>query len=76
MARFFDPQIEQLVIVIAGIGKSGTEAAAEFVTDKEALRTWIEALPERDHENVEIVLSTDLIEGRHGPPHVIASDSW
>jgi hypothetical protein len=76
VARFFDPQIEQLVIVIAGIGKSGTEAAAEFVTDKQALRTWIEALPAEHQENVEIVLSTDLIEGKHGPPHVIASDNW
>ena len=76
VARFFDPQIEQLVIVIAGIGKSGTEAAAEFVTDKQALRTWLEAMPAQRHENVEIVLSTDLVEGKHGPPHVIASDSW
>ncbi|WP_263374470.1 hypothetical protein [Granulicella aggregans] len=76
VARFFDPQIEQLVIVIAGIGKSGTEAAAEFVTDKDALRTWTEALSVQNRENIEVVLSTDVIEGKHGPPHVVASDCW
>jgi hypothetical protein len=76
VARFFDTQIEQTVLVIAGIGQSGTEAAAEFVTDKQGLRTWLEAMPIQHHDNVEIVLSTDVVEGKHGPPHVIASDSW
>ena len=76
VARFFDPEIEQHVIVVAGIGKSGTEAAAQFVTDKRALQVWVEATPSERLDNVEIVLATDVIDGKHGPAHVVASYRW
>ncbi len=76
VARFFDPQMEQHVLVIAGIGKSGTEAAADFMTDSKALKSWMDASPKGGDDNVEIVLSTDIIEGKHGPPHVVAGYRW
>jgi len=76
IARFFDLRIEQHVVVVAGIGKSGTEAAADFVTDKRTLQTWVEKVPVAPNDNVEMVLATDVIEGKHGPPHVVAAYRW
>jgi hypothetical protein len=76
VARFFDPGLEQHVLIVAGIGKSGTEAAAQFVTDKRAMQTWVESVPPEKFDNVEIVLATDVIEGKHGPAHVVASYRW
>ncbi len=73
---FFDPQIEQHVLVVAGIGKSGTEAAAEFLTTDAYLQSWFASTRNSRHQNFEIVLSTEIIEGQHGPPHLIASSSW
>ncbi len=76
VARFLDPELDQPVLVAAGIGKSGTEAAAEFLTTKSYLQSWLAGLPEAAGRNVEIVLATDLIEGQHGAPHVVASATW
>lgn len=72
----FDPQIEQYVLFVAGIGKNGTEVGAEFITNNTYLQTWLANIHVERHENVEVVLSTDIIEGKHGPPHVIASAIW
>ncbi len=76
VSEFFDPQIEQPVIVIAGIGKDGTEAAAEFVTNSGYLAQWLKRETNKHHHNYELVLSTQIIEGQHGPPHIVGSYSW
>lgn len=76
VAEFFDPQIEQHVIVVSGIGKHGTEAAAEFITANYGLSNWIQSFQALKHKNFEAVISTQTIEGHHGPPHVVASTSW
>ena len=76
VANYFDPTIRQRVLIAAGIGKSGTQAAAEFVTSDDELKTWLggKSLPPK--KNYELVLSTDIINGEPGPPSVIASTSW
>ncbi len=76
IARFQDSQIDQPVLVAAGIGKSGTEAAAEFLTTKSYLQTWLTGTHKPASGNIEIVIETDLINGQHGAPHVVASDTW
>lgn len=76
VARFFDPRIEQPVLIAAGIGKSGTAAAAEFLTDRKYLDTWMAQTKAAKGKNVEIVLSTEIIEGQQGPPQIIASHIW
>lgn len=73
---FFDAQIDQNVIVVAGIGKDGTEAAAEFVTNPNALAQWVTSQAGSHHHNYEVVLSTQIIEGQHGPPHIVGAYSW
>ena len=73
---FFDRQLEQTVMMVAGLGKSGTEAAAEFVSDEKATQAWFRGAQLNGHRNVEILVYTDVVEGSHGPPHVVDSYSW
>ncbi len=73
---FFDPRIEHYVLFASGIGRSGTAAAAEFLTNDKYLREWVARTHPDLRHNVEIVLSTEIIDGKHGPPHVVASHVW
>jgi hypothetical protein len=76
VASFFDPQIEQRVLIAAGIGKSGTVAATEFMTVDKYLESWRSSRNIAKNKNVEMVLSTEIVEGQPGPPKVIASYTW
>ena len=76
VARFFDPAIEQRVVVAAGIGKSGTTAATRFLTNTRQLQAWIAKTPWKPGGNVELVLATEIVEGEQGPAHVVASYTW
>jgi len=76
VARYFDPTIERPVIVIAGIGKNGTVAATEFLTTDKYRESFISSEKSHMGRNVEIVLSTDALDGKPGPPHVVASYFW
>lgn len=76
VARLFDPRIDQYVLIAAGIGKSGTVAAAEFLTNNNYLNSWLSQTKLTKSKNVEIVLTTEIVEGQPGPPQVIASYTW
>jgi hypothetical protein len=76
VASYFDSTIGQHVVVVAGIGKAGTQAAAEFVTSDEDLKSWLAKEKVPQGKNVELVLSTDILDDQPGPPHVVASAIW
>ena len=76
VASFFDPRIEQRVLIAAGIGKSGTAVATEFLSTNKYLEAWLSNTNVAKNKNVEIVLSTEIVEGQPGPPKVLASYSW
>ena len=76
VASFFEPGIEQHVLIAAGIGKSGTAVAAQFLTNPRYMQAWLSHAHLGDHKNVELVLSTEIVEGQEGPPHVVADTSW
>lgn len=76
VASYFDSTIRQHVLVAAGIGKAGTQAAAEFLTSGQDLNSWLTEEKAPPGKNVELVLSTDILDGEPGPPHVIASSVW
>lgn len=76
VASFFDPEIAQHVIIAAGIGKSGTAAATDFLTTNNYLTSWLSQTGPSKSRNVEIVLSTEIVEGEQGPPQVVASYRW
>jgi hypothetical protein len=76
VASYFDPTIEQHVLIVAGIGKAGTQAAAEFLTSDQDLKSWLTEEKVPRSKNVELVLSTEILDGQPGPPHVVASSIW
>jgi hypothetical protein len=74
VARFTDATTGRLAIVAAGIGRGGTIAAGELLTDPAALAPVLRAAG--DKRNIELVLSTPIIGGEPGPPQVVASYAW
>ena len=77
VARFVDPNVEQLAVVGAGIGRGGTVAAGEFLVDEQRMDEMLKRLPsDWTRKNIEIVLETQVIGDRSGPPHVIAVYVW
>jgi hypothetical protein len=77
VTRFVDPNTDQYAVIAAGIGRGGTVAAGEFLIDSERMNETLGQLP-RDwkKKNLELVLETQVIESRSGPPHVAAVHVW
>ncbi|MGA3162475.1 MAG: hypothetical protein ABSC77_14805 [Terracidiphilus sp.] len=74
VARYHDTYTNGNVLIIAGIGPYGTEAASEFVSSPQYLSQVEHFIPAGLKEaNLEIVIKTDVINGEAGPPHVIAA---
>jgi hypothetical protein len=77
IARFTDTNTGKLEVVIAGIGRGGTIAASEFLTDKGDLSELKQAaIAAGDKKNLEIVLSTQIIDGQPGSPKMEAAYFW
>ena len=77
VSRFVDPSIGQTVMVVAGIGENGTVAAGEFATGPQYLEALAAKSPgDWASKNIEIVIATQVIEGRSGPPRVLAVHIW
>ena len=77
VARFVDPNVEQLVVVGAGIGRGGTVAAGEFLVDEQRMEEMLKQIPsDWQRKNVEIVLETQVIGDRSGPPRITAVYVW
>ncbi len=75
--RMVDPKTEQPVVVDAGITVFGTSAAADFLTDADDLKKLAAiAPPGWEKKNMELVLSTDVIRGRHGPATIVGTSFW
>ena len=77
IARFADRTTENTVIVAAGLGEDGTSAAADFVTHAQYLSSLGDGASKNwSVGNVEAVIKTQVIDGRPGPPVVIAKYFW
>ena len=77
VARYRDPTTEGPVMVVAGLGPFGTEAAGAFVASPQYLEQIARQLPAGwENKNVEIVLKTEIIDGKAGPPVLIAATEW
>jgi hypothetical protein len=77
VARFHDPTTDQTIVVAAGIGENGTVAASELLSNE---KYFLEVpgkagLPHR-YQNMEAVIETQVIDGKHGPPRVLAVCTW
>jgi hypothetical protein len=77
VARFLEPNTDQFVVVAAGIGRGGTIAAGEFLVDTHRMEDMLKQVPsDWKRKNLEIVLETQIIEGRSGPPRISAIHVW
>jgi glutamine amidotransferase-like uncharacterized protein len=77
VARFTDSNTGKLAVVVAGVGRGGTIAAGEFLTDPNELAQLQRAAQAAgDKKNMEIVLSTQIIDGEPGSPKIEATYFW
>lgn len=77
MARFRDATIDGWVVVLAGLGRNGTEAAAQFATSPHYLQLLEDRLGGRfANRNIEAVLKVNVIDGKTGAPSLLAVHSW
>jgi hypothetical protein len=77
VARLLDPNTDRFVVVAAGIARGGTVAAGEFLVDARRLDELTRRISKDwSHKNVEIVLETQVIDGRSGPPRIDEVYAW
>ncbi len=77
IGRFYDPSTDGFVVVVAGIGSNGSQAAGEFIVSPDALRTLAHSAPRGSlDQNFEAVLKVEVIGGNTGAATVVASQFW
>lgn len=77
VARFIPPDTDQVSVVAAGIGRGGTVAAGEFLVNENRMNEILKQLPvDWQKKNIEVVLETQVIQNRSGPPRVKAVHVW
>jgi hypothetical protein len=65
-----------MVVLAAGLTGYGTLAAGEFLSNPAYMET-IAARPGRwARKNVEVVISTKVINGKSGPPKAVIAHFW
>src|SRR3984885_890182 len=77
VARFLDPNTDRFVVVAAGVARGGTVAAGEFLVDAHRLDELARQVPKDwSHKKIKVVLETQVIDGRSGPPRIDAVHTW
>lgn len=74
ISRINSPITGQVELSVAGIGPYGTAAASEFITNPEYFKQFTDqAPPGWQDRDIQIVIDTNVINGRSGPPHIVYS---
>lgn len=76
VARFTDEVTGKPTLIAAGIARGGTIAAGEFLTSPSMLKAVLSKRPSAHAQNVEVVLSTQIINGEPGTPKIEAVYYW
>lgn len=77
VARYRDPVTDGWVVVAAGIGRNGTEAAADFVTSAHYMQLLRNRIGSSiANRNIEAVLRVNVIDGKTGAPSIVDVYSW
>jgi hypothetical protein len=75
ITRIVSSATGQVELVIAGVGRCGTIAASEFVSSPEYFKQFSSQAPKGwENRNVQIVVTTNVINARSGPPHMVLFD--
>lgn len=77
VARVFDQTTGRPVLVVAGLGANGTNAAAQFLLDP-ARTAELTTYAPRDWQrlNMEAVIRTQILDNHAGPPHLVTCVFW
>jgi hypothetical protein len=77
VSRLLDSKTGQFTITAAGIGGTGTQAAAEFLSNSEYMEEALRSAPAGwQTKNMELVLETTVTDSVPGPPRAVASYYW
>ncbi|GAA3766055.1 hypothetical protein [Terriglobus aquaticus] len=77
IGRYRDTTTGNMVALIAGIGRNGSEAAAQFLTDERRMGDLERQVGKSfDRANFEAVLRVQVIQGKTGAPTLISVRSW
>jgi hypothetical protein len=77
LARFRDTTTDGWVVVLAGVGRNGTEAAANFATSPHYMQLLRDQLgSDISNRNIEAVLKVNVIDGKTGAPSILAARTW
>ncbi len=77
ITRLFESRTGRPVIIAAGLGHYGTQAAGELLTTGAALDTLLRALPaDWPRRNMQLVVQVEVLGKSPGPPHLVASHLW
>jgi hypothetical protein len=67
----------QFLVQVAGISDIGTAAASELLSNQKELASALGNAPvDLQKKNLQIVVATDVTDGKAGPPRVIAVSNW
>lgn len=76
VARFRDSTTGSWVVVLAGLGRNGTEAAAQFATSPHYMQLLRDDIgKDFSNLNVEALLKVNVVEGKTGAPSILAVDA-
>jgi hypothetical protein len=77
LVRYHDPTIDGWVVAVAGLGRNGTEAAAQFANSPHYMQLLRDQLgTDFSNRNIEAVLKVKVIDGKTGAPSILAVHSW
>jgi hypothetical protein len=77
VARYRDATTDSWVVALAGVGRNGTEAAAQFVTSPHYMQMLRDRIgSDYANRNVEAVLEVSVIDGKTGAPSIFAVYQW
>ena len=77
VSRVLNSKAGTSVIVAAGVGYPGTQAAAEFVTNPQSISALVKSFPKGwEKKNIQIVLHTTATNQLAAAPDVVATYCW
>jgi hypothetical protein len=77
ISRVANPRTGFITVTVAGLWGYGTLAAGRFLTEPSYIQDFARRTGFRlDKSNIQIVIGTEVIQGKPGPPTVLAATSW
>ena len=77
ISRVLDPTTERMVVLAGGLTGYGTMAAGEFLSNLSYMETIAKEAPGGwARKSVQIVIATQVIQGKSGPPRVVTAHFW